>query len=432
MNFNDSGTTKVNGKEYYNTTLRKAYDEYRKNPDAFKHNDVPTASKVDAQNAINTQNKEILTTPTINNYVSYAEYPATTGNQPYVSNNQNYQEYQQIYQQQQPVQIYQQTYPERVQRQQSEASYSDKSGNIYNSVTTTTKQSNKQELEEANKKNKELQEQLDAYNKEKEEAKKNQEIEDEIEERFGFKIEEKDAQIADLQEAKEMLETRISELDGTSMIDILNEEEESRKQHLEQLKEIVKDNNDALSSETNKLTNLEGELNRKKESIGIIKKILMFFGGSEPKDITELREKIEKAKEQMKNSQQNVLDSNKELYEHEKDYLKFVKEKMTSINEFNKNRRNEIKQREEMMREIKNSKGNKSEVKKILLDQNSLNNEMKKNYIVNLRLNNTKQQEIDKLIKENKLNEYKQRNIKSKASKLSLRDSSKKNEIKLL
>ena len=432
MNFNDSGTTKVNGKEYYNTTLRKAYDEYRKNPDAFKHNDVPTASKVDAQNAINTQNKEILTTPTINNYVSYAEYPATTGNQPYVSNNQNYQEYQQIYQQQQPVQIYQQTYPERVQRQQSEASYSDKSGNIYDSVTTTTEQSNNQELEEANKKNKELQEQLDAYNKEKEEAKKNQEIEDEIEERFGFKIEEKDAQIADLQEAKEMLETRISELDGTSMIDILNEEEESRKQHLEQLKEIVKDNNDALSSETNKLTNLEGELNRKKESIGIIKKILMFFGGSEPKDITELREKIEKAKEQMKNSQQNVLDSNKELYEHEKDYLKFVKEKMTSINEFNKNRRNEIKQREEMMREIKNSKGNKSEVKKILLDQNSLNNEMKKNYIVNLRLNNTKQQEIDKLIKENKLNEYKQRNIKSKASKLSLRDSSKKNEIKLL
>ena len=429
MNFNDSGTTKVNGKEYYNTTLRKAYDEYRKNPDAFKHNDVPTASKVDAQNAINTQNKEILTTPTINNYVSYAEYPATTGNQPYVSNNQNYQEYQQIYQQQQPVQIYQQTYPERVQRQQSEASYSDKSGNIYDSVTTTTEQSNNQELEEANKKNKELQEQLDAYNKEKEEAKKNQEIEDEIEERFGFKIEEKDAQIADLQEAKEMLETRISELDGTSMIDILNEEEESRKQHLEQLKEIVKDNNDALSSETNKLTNLEGELNRKKESIGIIKKILMFFGGSEPKDITELREKIEKAKEQMKNSQQNVLDSNKELYEHEKDYLKFVKEKMTSINEFNKNRRNEIKQREEMMQEIKNSKENQNDIKEMLKSRNALNKERNTNYISRLRLDEQKKDAMYKKINESKMYDKKQKDICSNRAKYGTKSARRDNSI---
>ncbi|MBR0519224.1 PLP-dependent aminotransferase family protein, partial [bacterium] len=44
---------------------------------------------------------------------------------------------------------------------------------------------------------------------------------------------------ADMQGAKEMLEQQIDELGGISMKDILLEEEESRKQHLEQLKEIA-------------------------------------------------------------------------------------------------------------------------------------------------------------------------------------------------
>ena len=285
-------------------------------------------------------------------------------------------------------------------------------------------QGERQAEEERQKEFKRLKEENEKFRKEKDEVNKNREIDDKIEERYGSEMEEKDIEIADLRDeladmqgAKEMLEQQIDELGGISMKDILLEEEESRKQHIEQLKEIVKENNDALSGETNKLTNLEGELNRKKESIGIIKKILMFFGGSEPKDITELREKIEKAKEQMKNSQQNVLDSNKELYEHEKDYLKFVKEKMTSINEFNKNRRNEIKQREEMMREIKNSKENQKEIKQMLEDRNGLNNMRNTNYINRLRMDELAKENMYEKIKGSKMYDKKQKDIYSNRAK---------------
>lgn len=278
--------------------------------------------------------------------------------------------------------------------------------------------------EERQKEFERLKEENEKFRKEKDEVDKNKEIDDKIEERYGSKMEEKDTEIADLRDeladmqgAKEMLEQQIDELGGISMKDILLEEEESRKKHLEQLKEIAHRHNDALSSETNKLTNLEGELNKKQESIGIIKKILMFFGGSEPKDITELREKIEKAREQMKDLQQNVSDSNKELRENEKEYLKFINRKITTINNLHENQRNEVEQRDKMMQEIKNSKENQDEIKQMLKDRNGLNNMRNTNYINRLRMDEQAKEDMYEKIKASKMYDKKQKDIYSNRAK---------------
>lgn len=278
--------------------------------------------------------------------------------------------------------------------------------------------------EERQKEFKRLKEENEKFRKEKDEVNKNQEIDNKIEERYGSEMEEKDIEIAklqdeiaDIQGAKEMLEQQIDELGGISMKDILLEEEESRKKHLEQLKEIAHRHNDALSSETNKLTNLEGELNKKQESIGIIKKILMFFGGSEPKDITELREKIEKAREQMKDLQQNVSDSNKELRENEKEYLKFINRKITTINNLHENQRNEVEQRDKMMQEIKNSKENQDEIKQMLKDRNGLNNMRNTNYINRLRMDEQAKEDMYEKIKASKMYDKKQKDIYSNRAK---------------
>ncbi len=269
-----------------------------------------------------------------------------------------------------------------------------------------------------------LKEENEKFRKEKDEVNKNQEIENKIEERYGSKMEEKDTEIADLQEeladmqgAKEMLEQQIDELGGISMKDILLEEEESRKKHLEQLKAMVKDNNDALSSQTTKLTDLEGQLNKKQESIGIIKKILIFFGASEPKEINELKEKIEKAREQMKDLQQNVSDSNKELRENEKEYLKFINRKITTINNLHENQRNEVEQRDKMMQEIKNSKENQKGIKQMLEDRNALNRERNTNYINRLRMDEQKKNDMYEKIKGNKMYDKKQKDIYSSRAK---------------
>lgn len=285
-------------------------------------------------------------------------------------------------------------------------------------------QGEKKAEEERQKEFDRLKEENEKFRKEKDEVNKNQEIDDKIEERYGSEMEEKDTEIAklqdeiaDIQGAKEMLEQQIDELGGISMKDILLEEEESRKKHLEQLKEIAHKHNDALSSETNKLTNLEGELNKKQESIGIIKKILMFFGGSEPKDITELREKIEKAREQMKDLQQNVSDSNKELRENEKEYLKFINRKITTINNLHKNQRNEVEQRDKMMQEIKNSKENQDEIKQMLKDRNGLNNMRNTNYINRLRMDEQAKEDMYEKIKGSKMYDKKQKDICSNRAK---------------